>query len=325
MPTNNRPTLLKVMDNARSIIGDDNPPTGTVYTNMLLLPHVKRAVRDLFRLCSAYITGQVIRTIYPKLPANSMTIAPLENWGIGDFLEPVGTLGRRYNVTFLAVSAAVYSVGPPPYLTVTVSDTTGITEGSIVTASGFGDYKGVDGIWTVHVVDGTTLQLTGCVPSGTFSTTYGPVIGYGTDQFASVYRRDSLVQPVFTASNTYPNVSLYGQYDWIGGLFHFQPAKQDSQLQIQYYASGDEILLPTDIISIPDSIDYLATQALIYATVIRAPQFHAMLVEMMGDPKENRSSISRAMVLRAVRAMQANVIEDNTRPGFGAQFEYGVW
>ena len=241
------PTVTEIYGQARASLADVEVSGGQIYTDAVLLPFVQEAVRRLKSVMKNVSDAMVIKTFYYVLPANTSVLAP-STAGITDLTQPI-YVEERGDLSTASVSAATQGTG---VLNVTTSAAHGFSTGNIVTLNALGGLKNANGLFAITVTGATTFTANGVVTVGTYTS--GGVACYSTDHFSEMSARDQ-IKDVNEPTNT------LNAYAWSDGQFFFHAANEQRQLRVAYYSSATTPTSGSDIITIDDSLDFLATYA----------------------------------------------------------------
>jgi len=229
------------------LLGDNDVPGGSDFTDTILQPFYKAAYADLFRILNNVQSTSLQTEAFYNLPANTSTLDP-ESAGISSLGSTIA-IEQRGNVSAFTITDATPGVNE---LTLTVNHT--LSTGAIVTVNGV-DNDDVNGIWTITVNNQTSAVLNGCTATGSFVSA-GGVMSNSPDNFIrmqQIQRLDLLMSQ--SDSGTFINCFAIE-----GKFYRFYPSPTIRQLRIIYDISGEAPTDTTSTISIDDSLDYLSLQ-----------------------------------------------------------------
>ena len=239
------PTVTEIYGQARATLADVEVSGGQIYTDTVLLPFVQEAVRRLKSVMKNVSDAMVIKTFYYILPANTSVLAP-STAGINDLTQPI-YVEERGDLTTVNVSGATQAAGG---LNITTATAHGFSTGNIITLNALGGLKNANGLFGITVTGGSTFTANGVVTVGTYTS--GGVACFSNNQFSEMAARDQ-VKDVTEPTNT------LNYYAWSDGQFFFHSANEQRQLRVAYYSSAATPTSGSDIITIDDSLDFLAT------------------------------------------------------------------
>lgn len=249
-----KPTVEAVLNQARSLIGDDEVAGGEIFTDTILLPYFQQAMRELWLVLRGAQDPFVLTEAYVGLPANQAVLDPA-SVGLLNFAEPEGvkwtTSGAPVAISAVAVSGGNASVTATGH---------GLTVGSapnvvVYGVLGFAQFNNPNNLWTASVPDANHVTLNGCTAADSYSSG-GFLSNVTGDAFTEMTAQTQLIADPNPADPT----SAMSQYAWIGGVFRFVPSTQARLLIITYRQSGIGISTTTDSVPIDDTQDYLATR-----------------------------------------------------------------
>lgn len=289
------PTLAEIYEQTRAECGDKEVAGGQIYTDAILLPHVQGAVRAMWSVLANLAAPRIRKTLYYTLPANTSVLNPgsIES----DYSQLAGRIGERGGLTSVAISNAVVSGN---VLTITCSVAHGFSTGDVIVLEQIGGLVGANIMVAITVTSTTAFTANGVVASGTYTS--GGFAVKSANEFAEIGM--TTATPVATTQSVPYIAAAY--FD--GMYLRFNPASENRQLRIPYYASAVVPTTGTDRIMVNDSIDFLSMYAAWKACSAQgAPVLASALKEQaVGNGYEkgiNGGALFR-LVNGAVRAMQ---------------------
>lgn len=242
-----QPTLSECYTRTREILGDIEGG-GQIYTNTVLLGHIQSSVRELFRSMRRYAVTKVVREVYYILPANTSVLVP-STAGITDLAQPI-LIGERGGLTTSVVfGASQVATG----LSITATAHLFVM-GDVVTLNLLGGLKGAEGAFGVTVVNANTFIANGVIVTGTYTS--GGVAARSDNYFYEV-TIGTMIPVVRRSSDNDRIVNVA----WREGKLWFPVCDEDRQIQISYYSSADVPVGINDLITVDDSLDFIATYA----------------------------------------------------------------
>ncbi len=306
------PTMQACLDAARFYLADDQVSGGEVFTNTILTPAFNMAYRELFRTLQGIANPRVQRTVFYNLPVNTAFLAP-STAGIADFGEGE-VMEERGGLTTTAISAAAIGSG---FVTLTVASSADFATGDAGVVSSASGMTGINGIWGLTVVDGTTVKLNGAVGVGTF--TGAAVLSKSGETFTELIGPRRLV-------DVGPVSSMLGVFDWYEDAFHFPICNAVRQLRITFISSAATITAVGDTTGIDDSLDFLAIRTAALAASSRGARDRAAELNLVAIGPSGQSDgtggILRELVATGVRALQANPVQ---RPPFRQTYPHDIY
>lgn len=299
-----KPTLQQIMDQSRSLLGDDDLAGGAIFTNQVLQPHVSQATRELFRVLRGTEDPFVLTDAYYLLPTNTSTLDPatagLLNFNIPEWVEM--QIGPSIGIAISNV--VVGTSGGNPVATVTTATPHGLTNGASCVVwgiLGFDPFNSPNSLWTITSTGASTLTLNGCTATGTYVS--GGFLAGITGNFTQMEPLDRIENVPAVSGN-----SPITAYAWEGGVFRFYPAPQPILLRIVFRTSNIVTTSSSGVIPIDDCQDYIATRAAGFAGASRgadqtARSLHEQAVGPTGQADGN-GGLLRQLVQVDVRNMQ---------------------
>ena len=312
--TNAYPTKQQVLELTRSLLGDVRQSGGKLYSDSILDLPVQTAVRSAYRVLRNLGDFRIIRVGYLKLPAKQTVLIP-QSAGLPDFFAPIELWGRK-GVAFYKVTNAEKN-GRNLDLTVTPSHSIATGEYALVTATDIAGFPSVFGEYQGYAVNSTIIRLLGCDAAGAWVEDASRLnqVGIGTERFGEIlWARDIGNVPVDDW-----NINSVANTDFTGGRFNFRSFGEDMQIRIRYYSTMETPVDGTDVIEIPDSLDFLALSTAATATITRMPTLsQSFRQKLWGAGREGfpDDGEARAMALSVAKS-QANLrYSDKSRPGY---------
>lgn len=297
-----KPTVASVLATAQSLLGDED---ADVYTDVVLLPHLKRAYRKVVRFMRTVDNPYVLNEAFYDLPANTRVLDPATA-GLTDVGEILFIDQREVDS-----SVAVSGVAIASNVATVTTATHGRSVGDTVVLFNVGGISGINGMWTLSAVPSTTeATLGGSYLSGTYTS--GGTMSYSSKDFTEMDRVDLLESTPISTTNT-----DLKKWAWLNDKVYVYPSSSTRQLKITYTKSG-ESLGATDTVGVDDSEDILACLTAGWAAMAKGePQIGVELVSQALGPthaKDGRIGGSLYELLQqGVKAMQG---EDFTRPPY---------
>jgi hypothetical protein len=241
------PLVSDVYTASRAVLGDVRVATGDVYTDSILQPHYQHAFSELYRALQGSQNPKVLRENYYNVPANTGYLSPATA-GIFNMGE-VQSVEERKNVSSWAIATFTPGVG---FVTITTTTPTTLSSGQQAVVFGMtGVTDDVNDMWTVTVVDPSTIKLDGCTSIVT-GTPSGGTLSYSTEEFLTVLR-----VPRIDWVDQAPT-DRFLVYAWEGDVLRFPPANSVIQVRIVYQLSGNAPTATTLSVGIDDSLGFLA-------------------------------------------------------------------
>ncbi len=316
MQTDNFPSVSSIAEEVRSILADVRVTGGKLYSTEILLRPIQSAVRDAFALLRVVGGARIMTTAYIKLPASQMVIDP-RSAGLKDIVEPVN-LKQRTGITFLTVTTAAKS-GKNLEITCGAHGLTGTV---FVTLNDISGFPLANGLWTATVSGPTTMTVLGCDVTGAWAVDASKVnqVCVGANQFSDMELATSINDRVNhnggSLSDTSPSL-----WSFETARIMTPPVNVDRQLQLRYYSSREVPEFTTDVVEIPDSLNFLATLSAANVTFTRMPTISAELRQTVwgsnGAERTAQGGLARQLVMAMLKAESNRRYSDNTRPGIG--------
>lgn len=300
-----QPTLTNVFDECRSRLGDDEISGGQIYTDTVLLYPAQAAVRELFKNMRNFGVGKVVREAYYVLPADTSVLQPVTA-GITDLSAPIG-MGERGGLTSVTITGAVQSGSG-----LNITAVNSFADGDYITLNGMGGIKNASGIFGISNTTGSGFTAGGVISTGTYTS--GGVAVKSTDEF----RPMTFTDVPFRVSSAHD--AQLNSVQWREERFYFPVCNEDRQLRIIYYSSADVPTTGADIITIDDSLDFLALWASSVASLGRgAESLSAMLrKQAVGSAyDEGRTAGAlKQLLAAAVRDLQNRPVNERSRGAY---------
>lgn len=301
-------TLGQVAAHAQALLADNRAVGPQLYDNIILLPYIKQAVRDLFRMMRKITDTQIIRDAYHILAANTSVLYP-ETASINDLARPI-SIEERGNLTSKSISDITKSAVTNLVTAVTTSAAHGFSTGDQITINEVVGLTGTEGIWAVTVSNTTNFIPNGCVVAGMYES--GGVAVKSTDEFAQMDKTER----IWSLSTAAPKLR---QWAWQDKAFRFQPSDEDRQLRIRYLSSATVPVSESDTIAIDDCLDFLAADTAALAAMTIAPdisdRMRALAFGRSGDANASGGLI-RDLLINYVLAEQERPPEERQRLSF---------
>jgi hypothetical protein len=283
-------------------LGDTEVPGGQWAQDNYLQPFVSSSYQSLYRWLQRNHAQLVRRTSYFNLPVNTSYLTPTDA-GIANLGQPENIFQRKAGTTWTGTVAAINAGTPGQSVStvdITISDTSALSSGQQVLAFGFvgsatatpatNISDDINDLWTITLVDGTTIRLNGCSAFGEVGAT--GIISTGAEQWpnAPISRLYD-----FSGSEFQNNVQS-GQIQfwyWNLGVMRFTPCSEIRQLKIVYDLSGTA---PTSgTIGINDSLDALAAMTAALAARSKfgdSATCQELFMRAVGNPTGDTSAIT---------------------------------
>lgn len=306
------PTVEQVYDAARAALGGDNEVAGgDMFKNSKLLPHVQRAVRDVWRCVYRFYGPIVLKTRFLILRANTTVLDPrgtVSNASVllSDMVEPLTVL-ERGTLTEMTITATTLVTNGVRLTATGHGRATGqrVTVGGCINTDG--NAMGGDGHYGITVVDSDNFTANGMVmrTGGTYAS--GGVAVYSPHRFQPMRKLGNLTAMRATTA--------LQEWSWQEGRFLFIGSDQDRQLAIGYQSAAETPEADDDVIAIPGSVDCLGVMTACYATQTMAPTISAALrLDAFGPSgmRDGTGGMLRDLILPINNAAQVN--HDKQRP-----------
>lgn len=304
------PLVSDVYTTVRAIMGDTKTLVGEIYKDAILQPHYQLAYGELFRALQGAQSPRVRQESYYDVPALTSYLNPatagILNMGQIESVEERGT------VTSWSVASFTPGVG---FATVVTTTPHTLVSGNRAVLFGVvGVTDDALGMWTVTVVNNTTVRLDGCtaVLSGTET---GGTLSYSAEVFVPLrpYARIDL--------DLAPSTTL-GIYAWETGVIRFPAASGVVQLRITYRLSGNAPVLTTVSTGIDDCLGFLSMRVAgsvctSRAMVQRAAVYNNQAVGLNWEKDGIPGGILNQLLQPGVRGMQNLTPSQRRSPPFG--------
>lgn len=315
------PTAGEVCEQARGVLADQDVVGGDIYTDEKLLPHVKNALRDVWRSLQNIQAPLIVRVRYAILRANTVSLdikgaVALMSTVFADMKEPIAIYERSGLTEHTITATSVVTNG----VQLTTSAAHGRATGDRVTVQGLinsgSAQMGGEGMYGITVVDTTNFTANGMYmrTGGTYSS--GGVAVYSANRFLPMRK-------VGRIEDQTANRSDLNRWAWGEDRLLFAGVDTDRQLAIVYESGATVPDDTSDVIAVKDSIDVLAVLTAAYATRIRMPTVHDLLMnDALGRARERDGSggMLRDLVLPILKASQLD--RDKQRPPIEFVNEY---
>ena len=285
---------------ARMHLGDTQIPGGQWALNNYLQPFFNSSYQTLFRWLQRNHAQLTRRTSYFNLPINTSYLKPSDA-GINNLGQPEDIFQRKAGTSYDGTIAAINEGIPGQTVSsidITISSTSGLSSGQQVLTFGFfGDASAgtdisddVNDLWTITVVDGTTIRLNGCAAFGNTGAT--GIVAIGAENWPNTPVKKLLDFGEDEFANQVQSGQIQYWY-WNLGVMRFTPCDQIRQLKIIYDLSGTA---PTSgTIGMNDSLDALAAMT---AALAARSKFgdnatcQELFMRAVGNPTGDTSAIT---------------------------------
>ncbi len=221
------------------------------FTNAVLLPWYAYAFRELYGVYTNWNLPVGTRDAYTVLAAQAGRMTPAQA-GITSMGEPMKLWERPAPAT-----VAVSTVSNTTPIQVTTSAAHNLPNFAEVEIFGVVGPVGVNGVWTITVVDGTRFTLNGSAAGGVYSS--AGTVAYSTDNWIEMASVDQIPQV--------PADVYLRWWKWMQETFFFNPSTNAVELCIEYQATGEAPA--SGYVGIDDSRNFLAQRT---ASLV-APQY----------------------------------------------------
>lgn len=294
------PDVEDVYELARFHLGDNEVPGGQWATDNFLQPFFGDSFRSLYRYLQRNHAQRLRRANYFNLPINTSYLKPADA-GIINMGQPEDIFQRKVGTSWTGTIAGVDPGTTGQSIStvdITISSTASLNSGDQVLTMGFaGDVNAgtditedVNDLWTITVVNATTIRLNGCSP-GTSNNGATGIVSTGGEQWPP-----DPIPRLLDFRDDFQNSVQSGEiraWYFNGGIMRFTPASTIRQLKIVYDLSGSAP--QSGSCGINDSLDALATFAAGKAARSKfgdAQAAQELLVQAVGNPAGDTTNVT---------------------------------
>lgn len=301
-------------------MGDTKTLVGEIYKDAILQPHYQLAYGELFRALQGAQSPRVRQESYYDVPAFTGYLNPATA-GIVN-IGQIESVEERGTVTSWGVASFTPGVG---FATVVTTTPHTLVSGNRAVLFGLtGVTDDANGMWTVAIVNNTTVRLDGCT-AVLASAAVGGTLSYSAETFVPLrpYARID--------SDLAPSTTL-GIYAWETGVLRFRAASAVVQLRITYRLSGNAPVLTTVSTGIDDCLGFLSMRVAGFvcvsrAMVQRATVYNNLAVGPAWEKDGIPGGILNQLLQPGVRDMQNLPPSQRRSPPFGGirSRRRGIW